>query len=393
MIAFRGRARAVRLAAGLNQRVWVLEEVDGTLSRSSSARLMARCTNASLPGTRFLVQRSNDPMDNASSSALVLPPQLDYLAPGDFIAVSPDGWNVRVIWRHQSPHNALLLTERCDNYCLMCSQPPKEAADDYLLAQAFDLVRLLPQDAEAFTLTGGEPTLYGDGLLQLLKLCGDRLPATHVQLLTNGRRFADAAFAMKYATVTSERIIAAIPLHAAEPQRHDHIAQAKGAFNETVRGILNLARLEQRVEVRVVLHKQTIPVIGDIADFISRNLPFIERVALMGLELTGLTLANIDELWIDPFDYRNALADAVSILDNAGVSPLVYNHQLCLLEPAIRRFAVKSISDWKNQYDPICDQCSARDMCGGFFYSARHRRSGHISPLEATSPEVACSSP
>jgi His-Xaa-Ser system radical SAM maturase HxsC len=157
--------------------------------------------------------------------------------------------------------------------------------------------------------------------------------------------------------------------------------QAKGAFDETVRGILNLARLEQRVEVRVVLHKQTIPVISDIADFISRNLPFIERVALMGLEITGLTRANIDELWIDPFDYRHALADAVSILDNAGVSTLVYNHQLCLLEPAIRRFAVKSISDWKNEYDPICDQCSVRDLCGGFFYSARYRSSEHISPL------------
>ena len=40
--------------------------------------------------------------------------------------------------------------------------------------------------------------------------------------------------------------------------------------------------------------------LGDIADFIVRNLPFVERVALMGLEITGLTRANLEELWIDP---------------------------------------------------------------------------------------------
>jgi His-Xaa-Ser system radical SAM maturase HxsC len=263
----------------------------------------------------------------------------------------------------------------------MCSQPPKKGVDDYLLTRAFELINLLPQNTTEFTLTGGEPTLYGDRLLQLLALCRERLPNTHVQLLSNGRKFADQSFALDYASVTSDKTIVAIPLYAAEEQRHDYIVQSDGAFDETVRGILNLARLEQRVEIRVVLHNQTILVLGEIADFIARNLPFVERVALMGLEITGLTRANLDELWVDPFDYREALADAVSILDNADVPTMIYNHQLCLLEPGVRSFAVKSISDWKNEYEPACDECSVRDLCGGFFYSARYRKSEHIMAI------------
>jgi hypothetical protein len=46
-----------------------------------------------------------------------------------------------------------------------------------------------------------------------------------------------------------------------EPSLHDYVVQSHGAFDATVRGILNLARLQQRVEVRVVVHKQTAPVL------------------------------------------------------------------------------------------------------------------------------------
>ena len=54
-----------------------------------------------------------------------------------------------VLWRHDSRQNSVLLTERCDNYCLMCSQPPKDANDDWLLDDARELVRLLPPDDRA----------------------------------------------------------------------------------------------------------------------------------------------------------------------------------------------------------------------------------------------------
>lgn len=373
MIALWARATEVRLEAPIEPHVWGLSESsDGSLRAQNSA------TSRSLS-----VRRASDSRD-LPIDGLALPAELDYLSEGDFVTFSSDGWVIRTVWRNASPHNSFLLTERCDNFCLMCSQPPREVVDDHLLQQAFELVSALPLDTAAFTLTGGEPTLYGDRLVGLLDLCAKRLPATHVQLLTNGRRFANSEFAMAYADVASPNLLVCIPIYGAEPGRHDYVVQADGAFDETIRGLLNLGRLNQRIELRVVLHQQTVPVLVEIAEFISRNLTFVERVALMGLEVTGLARRNLAELWIDPFDYQESLQEAISVLTHANVTPLIFNHQLCVLPSGIRRYAVRAISDWKNEYLPECETCRARPECGGLFATGRVRHSDHIHPLGET---------
>ena len=109
--------------------------------------------------------------------------------------------------------------------------------------------------------------------------------------------------------------MAAIPVYAAVDTVHDYVVQAKGAFDETMLGILKLKDRGQRVEIRVVLHALTAPIIAETCRWIARNLPFVDHVALMGLENTGFAIANDAMLWIDPMDYRDALAEAVDHLD------------------------------------------------------------------------------
>jgi His-Xaa-Ser system radical SAM maturase HxsC len=187
-----------------------------------------------------------------------------------------------------------------------------------------------------------------------------------------------------------------IPIYGSEPSLHDYVVQSKGAFEETIQGIINLAELGQRIEIRVVLHKQTAPVIVEIAEFISRNIPFVEQVALMGLEMIGLARAHVEDLWIDPYDYRDVLADAVVLLDRIGVRTMLYNQQLCLIDRDLWPFAVKSISDWKNEYHPECLKCDVMDRCGGFFFSAKYRLSDHIHAIQgqgAGSPKALLSLP
>ena len=60
-------------------------------------------------------------------------------------------------------------------------------------------------------------------------------------------------------------------------------------------GVLKLKDKGQRVEVRVVLHAITAPRIAATCRWFARNLPFVDHVALMGLENTGFAIAN-DEL-------------------------------------------------------------------------------------------------
>jgi His-Xaa-Ser system radical SAM maturase HxsC len=312
---------------------------------------------------------------------VVLPPELAYLAPGDVIGLSPDGTQISVLWRRASHQNSILLTERCDNYCLMCSQPPRERDDDWLLQRAFEVVRLLPPETTDVLFTGGEPTFYGHRLLDLLAETLGRLPAAQVHLLSNGRRFADGSYASAYAAVAEPRLMVGIPVYGAEEDLHDYVVQARGAFRETIRGILNLAERDQAVELRVVVHRLTAPKLVEIAEFIARNLPFVDQVALMGLEIMGLARANLGEIWIDPWDYRSELAEAAELLEAAHIRTYIFNHQLCLVDERVRHLAVSSISDWKNDYLPECDECDLRAQCGGFFTSAKYRRSAHIKPV------------
>jgi His-Xaa-Ser system radical SAM maturase HxsC len=384
VIPLRGRSPATVLRRPLERRLWRIGgHVDIDLDDDNRACMALLLEAGREPADGYgLYLRPAGVVSHVPAGAVVeLPPELDYLAAGDILDVSRDGREIQVLWRSASHQNFLLLTERCDNYCLMCCQPPRDEDDSWLLERAAEVVRLLPAEAGGLTITGGEPTIYGPELINLLRLIREVRPDMEVHLLSNGRRFAQPDFAVDYASVDSERLMVGIPLYGPEPALHDYVVQAAGAFEETVRGILNLVKLGQRVEIRIVIQRLTAPHLVELAEFISRNLPFVDQVVLMGLEMMGLARGNAEEIWIDPYDYRGELTEAAMLLQAAGIPVMIYNHQLCLLEPAARRFAVRSISDWKNEYDEDCIPCEARDECGGFFHSAKYRSSDHISPI------------
>jgi len=213
----------------------------------------------------------------APGPVLKLGPELAHLSPGDIIHVPAGARRVTVLWKNSAGHNALLLTEQCDNYCLMCSQPPKERDDTWLFDRARKVISLLPAGTRSLSLTGGEPALHAGALIGLLEHCQQVAPELSIHLLSNGRRSADPAYARRYAAVGLADIMAGIPVYAPEPGLHDFIVQAPGAFNETIHGILNLASLGQAVEIRVVVQRHTVPVLAGLATFIVRNLPFVAQ--------------------------------------------------------------------------------------------------------------------
>jgi His-Xaa-Ser system radical SAM maturase HxsC len=305
--------------------------------------------------------------------------ELHHLNDGDVVQVDGARSRLRVLYRRASNQNSILLTERCNHLCLMCSQPPKSADDSWLMSEAKDLIRLIPDDTRELGFTGGEPTLYGEDFVDLLRLCKSYLPRTAIHVLSNGRAFKDFEFSRKYASVDHPDLMVGIPIYSDDPITHNFVVQSDGAFNETIKGILNLKALGQRVEIRVVLQRYSVERLEMIASFIARNLLFVDHVALMGLEIMGYTRANLDELWVDPYEYKDQLSAAVSLLSSYGISVSVYNHQRCLINEDIMPAYRKSISDWKNEFLGTCDGCLKKDECGGFFFSQiRYKTSRHI---------------
>lgn len=307
----------------------------------------------------------------------------DHLRSGDIVVMDGQSGTVRSLYRPYEAHHHLFVTERCNSNCLMCSQPPKDRDDvEALLSRNFELIDLIHQAPPYLTITGGEPTLMGDHLFSLINRLKERMPSTELHMLTNGRTFAWPGYAKRFAKVGHPNISLGIPLYADVAAVHDFVVQAARAFDQTICGLHQAARNGIRVEIRVVLHKLTIPRLGKLADYIYRTLTFAEHVALMGLEYTGYTPRNIDQLWVDPYDYQDELEAAVEALVNRNMNVSIYNHQLCVLRKSLWTYARKSISDWKNTYLAECAGCTAKQDCGGLFQWAAGKHSAHIKSFD-----------
>jgi His-Xaa-Ser system radical SAM maturase HxsC len=302
--------------------------------------------------------------------------------PGDVVRLRENSSLVSVLYRRGSAANTLFATERCNSRCLMCSQPPREDDDSWRVAELMRVIELSDCDEIQLGISGGEPTLLGGDLARLIDKAGDHLPQTTLHILTNGRLFADRPFAEMLARRRKEHVVWAVPLYADVAELHDEIVDAHGAFSETMSGLYELGRIGARVEIRVVLHALSVPRLPQLASLIYRRLPFVEHVALMGLEPMGFAKQNRQRLWIDPVDYTSALENSVYYLSARGITVSIYNLPLCILPVTLRPFAQQSISDWKNMYPDECRGCAALDTCSGFFASAGPDwRSRSVKPI------------
>jgi His-Xaa-Ser system radical SAM maturase HxsC len=301
------------------------------------------------------------------------------VSPGDVVRLRTGG-KVDVLFRRGANANSLFVTEACNSLCVMCSQPPRNVDDDWRIGELMELVSLIDRDIEVLGVTGGEPTLLGDRLVDLLKTASGTLAGAQFHVLTNGRLFTDPSLASKFDGLRG-RVIWAVPVYGDIATDHDAVVNVAGAFVETINGLYNLAERGHRIEIRMVISALTLPRLKDTADFYRRNLPFVEHIALMGLEPMGFARLNSAMLAYDPAVCSQALTDAVSILDQAGMTVSIYNFPLCLLDSRLHVFARRSISDWKNEYAPECEACALKPTCCGFFRSAGNTWRQAVRPV------------
>ena len=280
-----------------------------------------------------------------------------------------------------SNDNALFTTAMCSNRCMMCCQPPSIKNDiDALWGRNIKLIDTAQKELPSIGITGGEPTLLGERFFELIRHIRETLPDTEIHILSNGRAFADKQYAQKLGEIGPTKILLGIPLHSDNQLDHDMIAGANGAYTETLQGLYNLARWSFDIELRVVLTKMNYQRLPKLANFIYRNLPFVKYISLMGLEYTGYTIKNAEQVWIDPVEMGASLCEATLFLSSAGLNVSIFNLSHCVLPERIWSFARKSISDWKNRFEPFCDGCTLRSECCGLFATSK-KQSPNLHPI------------
>ena len=289
---------------------------------------------------------------------------------GEVVRIDSQTQRVSSLYKRESNDNALFVTGKCSHKCLMCSQPPTPTDDLSLFQENLQVLDLLPDDTPDLCITGGEPSLLRENLVELVHECAKKLPDIFLQILTHGAAFQDKRFAELLVENAPPNLLMSIPLYSCYADEHDYIVQTEGAFEETLLGIYNLASFGTQIEIRVVIIEPNHRSLPNLGEFIFRNFPFVSHVALMGLEPIGYARTHSSEVWIDPSDYQKELMEAVDSMYIRGLPISIFNHQLCVLPPELWRFSAKSISDWKCRYLPDCEDCVVRDKCGGFFESA-----------------------
>ncbi len=285
---------------------------------------------------------------------------------GDVLLCLPKRGVVQRLFRRDSKHNTILFTERCDQLCVMCSQPPKNKEYSWLFPHYEKAMGLFDHGA-MIGISGGEPTLYKDELLGTMERVSERRPDLSFHILTNGQHFAVEDRERLVALHGRAHLVWGVPLYSHVEETHDEIVGKKGAFNRVLENLFLLASTNAQIELRTVITAVNFLDIPHLAVFIGKNIPFIMDWAVMGLEPIGYAKANKDRLFIDHTAHPVPLVSAIDISDALGIPCHLYNIPLCTMPEAYRDHCVDSISDWKKKFLPACRPCRLKDSCSGFF--------------------------
>ena len=297
---------------------------------------------------------------------------------GDVLLILPGQRSAHRLIRARSPHNTFLVTERCDQLCVMCSQPPKKHHAD--LFPSFRQAALLAPHGIYIGLSGGEPMLFKQEVFRFLEETLAARPDLRFHILTNGQHFEPEDEEV-LRRIPKDRVLWGIPLYSADPVLHDTTVAKAGAYARLMKSFSILARAGAAVELRTVVMKTNADDLGKLARLVATRLPFISVWALMQLESIGYGRMNWDALFLDTSIVFDAVAEALDTVHARGIDAQLYNFPACTVPQGYRRHAPATISDWKRRYLQACEGCAIRDACTGFFeWYPDNRGFGRISP-------------
>ncbi len=280
---------------------------------------------------------------------------------------------------------------RCNNRCAFCPQRalrgvagPRAELDTAEVLRRIEQGRRDGHDEVAFT--GGEPTIRPD--IEDLVAAARRAGFPRVSVSTNGRMFAYRARARRLleAGLTG----ASVSLHGPDAATHDGLCGTPGAFEQAVRGVVNLRSAASETGRELSLNTVTL-IVPQNADRLRETLLLAGRLGVT-LHIVQPFIVSRETLAIAD-RYLMSLPDLVATIGRAvrdglphggrvkpyNIPPCAVAHLGDVIEPqAYRLRTVREYEDPQGRRRPPgrqfyrrpeCDDC--RSLCPGF--RAEHR--------------------
>lgn len=264
-----------------------------------------------------------------------------------------------LLFRCDGKELTIVVTTKCNQRCIMCPQKLDidSSENDLIIRRAIE--NLDYKFFTGITFTGGEPFLKTN----LIEFALEKSPKdVFITILSNG-------FVMPTEKILhSGRVKMCIPLYSSSDEIHNFMT-GSSSFYKVIKNLVRISSFDVPIELRFVMTKFNSKNLLEFSRFVARNLPFVQDVAFMGMELTENALKNKNELWINPKDYVSDLQKAVDYLSDFKITAWIYNLPFCLFVKKYRKLLVKSISPWKIRFLGKCQNCEIKDKCGGMFFS------------------------
>jgi MoaA/NifB/PqqE/SkfB family radical SAM enzyme len=147
----------------------------------------------------------------------------------------------------------ICITNKCNQNCLFCSadaNSPNCYIKEDKLENIKNTLRDLRRVSDRIKITGGEPTVRKD-FLEIIKHA-KKLGFKKIIIESNGQNFSVFSFAQK--TVEAGANYFFISFHGPNAKLQDSLTQSVSSFLRTKQGIINLKKLNQEVNINVVIN-------------------------------------------------------------------------------------------------------------------------------------------
>jgi His-Xaa-Ser system radical SAM maturase HxsC len=258
----------------------------------------------------------------------------------------------------------IIPTLQCNQHCILCPQEVNDSA-----ASIDNLVTILTaqnwSDISSCYLTGGEPLTDQTIVATIL----DYIPKDkQIFILTNG------TLQVANKIMEDQRIKYCIPLYSANSSIHDYLVQRK-SFTDVLTNLYTLGSEKCHIEIRTVLTKYNYKELFEFSHFVSMNLPFVDNVAFMGMELVERAFINKEDVFLDPFRFVPELMESVEYLNACKIASYIYNFPICYFPDSFRTYVKPTISPWKQYFLESCYNCDKKSICSGIFISNKEIQS------------------
>lgn len=267
---------------------------------------------------------------------------------------------------------------KCNNRCIMCTNPkvfslssPEKNYD--LKTQILKWNNFLKgkkvyensDDRTYINITGGEPTLHPDffALLWYLRKKEKNLPIT---LLTNGRKFSNKDFALKFSKIAAQPFSVAVAFHCSKEKIFEKITGIKNSFKETLLGIDNLFKyFNGEIEIRIVLHKLNIKYFKETVEFLKKRYSRFKNwhITIIHYEIEGIAFKNKKKVYLPLKKSSEIIYKNFDVLKDINFR--LYHFPLCVVNPILRKYCMITLPIEERVYTKKCKKCILKKNCVG----------------------------